>query len=250
LKKETLFFRALLAFSLFIIAVEVEAQPLAPSTTITYVQAGYSADQERRGVAVPLALSALLPGSGERLYNAHGRAAAFLTSELTLWVAFWWSYTQKERALANAYSYAARYAGASPAAKDNPALLQAIADYRSRGGVNSLSSSPHQGDDYNQEMIRSGKEIDLQWADAPEYSWDWGNTEAPENEAHWENYKEMVSSYRLYKISFQAFAGGLLLNRLLSLVDVLQLHRTGGKQPTARILPSGVGSGAELLITF
>lgn len=215
------------------------------------IDAGFSIEkQERPGLALPLLLSALLPGSGEQLYNARGRATLFWVTEAVLWTTLWWSYNQRERALTNAYSYAARYASASTSSRSDVALLQAMADYRSRSGNATLSSSPQLGDDYNQEQLRAGNAIDERWPNHPDNSWDWGNPEAMENQDRWDHYKGLVSDYRLYQISFQAIIGGLLLNRLLSLADVLQLHRTGGKQPTARLLPSGTGTGAEILITF
>ena len=97
---------------------------------------------EDRPLAAPLLLSAVLPGSGERMLGSNGRAAGFLAAEAALWASLWWSWNERERTLSSAHAYAVRHAGASASAKGKAKLLQAMADYRSRSGNASLSSTP------------------------------------------------------------------------------------------------------------
>ncbi len=204
---------------------------------------------EDRPLAMPLLLSAVLPGSGERMLGSNGRAAGFLAAEAALWASLWWSWNERERTLSSAHAYAVRHAGASASAKGKAKLLQAMADYRSRSGNASLSSTPAFNDDYDQDRIRAGEAADAEWARDDAHSWDWGSPESEENDAHWRRYKGMMSDYRTSQIAFQAIAGALVLNRILSLVDVLQLRRSGG--PSApRIVPAAGGTGAGVAVPF
>ena len=219
-----------------------------PAATVTVVTAGEPRGE--RPLAAPVALSALLPGSGERYLGSNARARGFLAAEAVLWASLWWSANSRDRALSTAHAYAVRHAGASASAKGKAKLLQAMADYRSRSGVASLSSSPEFNDDYDQDRIRAGESPEEAWPADDAHSWDWGSSESEENDAHWRHYKRLMGDYRANRIAFQAIVGALVLNRLLSVVDVLQLRRAGAGGPSAAIVPSGAGTGADLIVDF
>ena len=232
---------ALLAQGPVLRAPDADEEPLRATLS--------SPAQDERPLAAPLLLSAILPGSGERMLGSNGRAAGFLAAEAVLWASLWWSWNDRERTLSTAHAYAVRHAGASASAKGKAKLLQAMADYRSRSGNASLSSAPAFNDDYDQDRIRAGEAADAEWAQDDAHSWDWGSPESEENDAHWRRYKGMMSDYRTSRITVQALAGALVLNRILSLVDVLQLRRSGG--PSApRIVPAPDGTGAGVAVPF
>jgi hypothetical protein len=225
-----------------------------PPPTITTLRLGQSA-APGRSLGAGLALSALVPGLGHRWLGHDQRGRTFLWADAVLWGSLWGSLALRERAIDDARSYAGRYAGATGAPR-NTEYLQLMADYRSRSGLGSNNSSPVAMEDYNQDMIRQGREVDEEWANDAAHQWDWGSPEAPANHREWEAYRDLIRDYRLTQIAFQASVGALVLDRLFAMVDLLRLYRAGGDPtrpfalPRASVQPRAFAPGVDVAVRF
>lgn len=199
-----------------------------------------------------LGASALLPGMGELYLGEQKMVRPFVWVDAALWITAISSYVIGDRYISSAHDYAVRHAGLNTNSKD-VSLLNTVGDYRSRSGVSGQNSSPDMDEDYNQAMIRSGKKIDNEFDSS--ILWDWGASDNPESTEHMEEYKDRLSHYRVSRIVFQASIGALVLNRVISLLDVMRVYRaTSSKSFSERVrfLPefSDEGSGLSVNVKF
>lgn len=199
-----------------------------------------------------LGASALLPGMGELYLGEQKMVRPFVWVDAALWITAIGSYVIGNRYITSAHDYAVRHAGLNTNSKD-VSLLNTVGDYRSRGGVDGQNSSPDMNEDYNQAMIRSGKKIDDEFDSS--ILWDWGSSDNPESTEHIDEYKERLSHYRISRIVFQASIGALVLNRVISVLDVMRVYRaTSSKSFSERVrfLPEFAedGSGLSVNVKF
>lgn len=175
-----------------------------------------------KSLALAVGASALLPGMGELYLGERELVRPFVWTDVALWVTTLGSYFIGERYITSAHDYAVRHAGLTTKSK-KVSMLNKVGDYRSRGGVAGQNSSPDMDEDYNQAMIRSGKKIDEE-LDAS-IQWDWGSSDNPETTKHIDEYKSRLRHYRVSRIVFQASAGALVLNRVVSMLDAVRIYR-------------------------
>ena len=199
-----------------------------------------------------LGASALLPGMGELYLGEQKMVRPFVWVDAALWITTIGSYVIGNRYISSAHDYAVRHAGLNTNSK-KVSLLNTVGDYRSRGGVAGQNSSPDMNEDYNQAMIRSGKKIDEEFDSS--IQWDWGSSNNPESTEHMEEYKDRLSHYRISRIVFQASIGALVLNRVISVLDVMRIYRaTSSKSFSERVrfLPEFTedGSGLSVNVKF
>ncbi|MCQ2108346.1 MAG: hypothetical protein MJZ05_06230 [Fibrobacter sp.] len=192
--------------------------------------------------------SALLPGMGELYLGEKQFVRPFVWTDAALWMTTIGSYFIGERFIASAHNYAVRHAGLNSKSR-KVSMLNIVGDYRSRSGVDGQNSSPDMDEDYNQSMIRAGKEIDEELA--AEIQWDWGSSDNPESTEHIEEYKSRLRHFRVSRIIFQASMGALVLNRVVSVLNSVRIYRaTSSKAFTERMefVPQFFEDGSGLLL--
>jgi hypothetical protein len=177
-----------------------------------------------KNLALAIAASAVLPGTGHYYLGKNSRGAAFIWVDAALWVSAGITYIYSDNQLENARGYAVKHAGAEGAPKDLD-FLTLMGNYRSRGGSLYQNSSPDNNEDYNQAMIRAGLEIDAEYPYKYGYIWDWGSSDNPETTARMDEYNEMLKRHRISKIAFQVSLGAMALNRVLAILDVVWTYR-------------------------
>lgn len=177
---------------------------------------------QNKSLWLALGASALLPGMGELYLDERSLVKPFVWTDAALWLTAIGSYFIGERYITSAHGYAVRHAGLTSGSKD-VSLLNTVGDYRSRGGVVGQNSSPDMDEDYNQAMIRAGKAIDDEYSESVQ--WDWGSSDNPETTERIEEYKSRLRHFRVSRIVFQVSVGALVLNRVVSILDVMRVYR-------------------------
>lgn len=197
--------------------------------------------------------SALLPGMGELYLNEPSRMRPFIFADAALWMAALTTYFVGENYMTTAVSYASRHAGIKNPSRDID-FLNTMGKYRSRGGVAGQNSSPDMNEDYNQAMIRSGIAIDAEFPNTEDYYWDWGASDNPQTTKNMNRYNKILRHYRISRIVFQVSVGALVVNRIISILDVMQIYRSTSSKDLANVqlIPQFFpdGSGASLFVTF
>ena len=192
--------------------------------------------------------SAVLPGMGERYLGEQQFVRPFVWTDVALWFTAIGSYVIGERYISSAHNYAVRHAGLNSDSK-NVSMLNTVGDYRSRGGVEGQNSSPDMDEDYNQAMIRAGKEIDEDLS--ADIQWDWGSSDNPETTEHIDEFKSRMRHYRVSRIVFQVSVGALLLNRVVSMLNTIRVYRaTSSRSFTERMefVPEFYEDGSGLML--
>jgi hypothetical protein len=196
----------------------------------------------RKSIWLASGLSLLLPGAGEQYLGATTRAKTFFAVELVSVAAAWLSWRTREDALVSARELASRYAGADTQDK-SIAFLELMAQYRSRRPVGTRHDS------YDEAMLLSGQNPDRQFPLTDSYTWDWGSSENPENDAHLRSFESQLRSYRASKIALSFSLGAMGVSRILSLADVLWLHRRAS-WIQAEVIPLPQGAAGRLAWRF
>lgn len=191
------------------------------SQVVITVDENVSKNQDK-SLWLALGASALLPGMGELYLDERTLVKPFVWTDAALWLTAIGSYFIGERYITSAHGYAVRHAGLTSGSKD-VSLLNTVGDYRSRGGVAGQNSSPDMDEDYNQAMIRAGKAIDDEYSES--IQWDWGSSDNPESTERIEEYKSRLRHFRVSRIVFQVSVGALVLNRVVSILDVMRVYR-------------------------
>ena len=185
-----------------------------------------------KNVFLAVGASALLPGMGELYLGEQKFVRPFVWTDLALWVTAISSYVVGDRYVTSAHNYAVRHAGFT--GNKNISLLNTVGSYRSRSGVFGQNSSPDMNEDYNQAMIRSGRNVDEEFA--KDIVWDWGSSDNPESTEHIEEFKSRMRHYRVSRIVFQVSVGALILNRVVSMLDAVRIYRaTSTKSFSSRV---------------
>lgn len=239
-------FKKIIILFALISVVPIFALPTVISIDTTMSQ---NSDKNLLGA---LGLSLILPGAGEKYLNTDKRSHVFMWTDFALLGLTGISYAFGEGYLSSAQSYSVRYGGATNPKRDLN-FLELMGEYESRGGHTGMNSSPEGYEDYNQSMIRKGLDIEKEYPNTETFSWDWGISDNPENQKNLNKYNKMLSNYRVSKIIFQASIGALVLNRLVSMIDVIQIHRsTANSKITLNIVPiiSQTTKGGVLVMNF
>lgn len=185
-----------------------------------------------KNVFLAVGASALLPGMGELYLGEQKFVRPFVWTDLALWVTAIGAYVVGDRYVTSAHNYAVRHAGFTGG--KNVSLLNTVGSYRSRSGVFGQNSSPDMDEDYNQAMIRSGKNIDEEFS--KDILWDWGSSDNPESTEHIEEFKSRMRHFRVSRIVFQVSVGALILNRVVSMLDAVRIYRaTSSKSFSSRV---------------
>lgn len=230
----------------FFLAILLAAS-CAFSQVVVSVDESVSKNKDK-SVLLAISSSVLLPGMGEMYLGENTFVRAFMWTDLALWVTTFSSYMIGERYITSAHSYAVRHAGLTTKSK-KVSLLNTVGDYRSRSGVEGQNSSPDMDEDYNQSMLRSGKKVDEEFDES--IQWDWGSSDNPETTDHIDEFKSRMRHYRVSRIVFQASLGALVLNRLISVLDVVRVYRkTSSKSFSQNIefLPEFYDDGSGLSV--
>lgn len=241
--------------AVFLVILLCSAESFA-QTTVIAVDESISRNSSK-SLPIAIGASALLPGLGQHYLGEGSYAKVYMWTDVALWVATFGSYFFGERQIASARSYASRYAGISNPPSDE-SFLNLMADYRSRGGVDGENSNPDSDEDYNQAMLRSGKAIDEDYPYDEEHTWNWGSSDNPETTKHMSHYSDILRNYRISRIAFQISVGALILNRVISILDVMRIYRSTSNSLAEvdsrrwNIFPEfrPEGPGATFLLTF
>ena len=228
----------------------------------TYAQTVISVDEsisKNSSKSLPLAIGAslLLPGMGQYYLGEETFVKAYIWTDVALWVATFGSYFFGERQIANARSYASRHAGiVNPPSSES--FLNFMGDDRSRGGVAGENANPDSDEDYNQSMLRRGHAIDKDYPFDESHSWNWGSSDNPETSHRMSHFRDIMRNYRISRIAFQVSIGALILNRVISVLDVMGIYRSTSSDLAAsetkrlHVFPDfrPEGPGATLLLSF
>lgn len=168
--------------------------------------------------ALPLTMSAFVPGTGEILLGKTTRGGIMLGTDLLALTA-WLASGREINNLTESYKqYAKTYAGIPDEVQDS--YYQHIQQY--------LSS-----DDFNDAQILGARNYYLiygynpeayqQYVDentySPEEAWDW---QSAEHQAHYRSLRFRTQSTKMYK---NLSLGAMLLNRFVSLIDVALISK-------------------------
>lgn len=215
------------------------------SQVVISVDENVSRNQDKN-LWLAMGASALLPGMGELYLGEKSLVRPFVWTDAALWITAIGSYFIGERYVTSAHSYAVRHAGLTSDSRD-VSLLNDVGNYRSRSGVQGQNTSPDMDEDYNQAMIRAGKDIDESYSESVQ--WDWGSSDNPETSDHIDEFKSRMRHFRVSRIVFQVSVGALVLNRVVSILDAMRIYRaTSSKSFADRIefVPEFFGDGSGL----
>lgn len=196
----------------------------------------------KRSVWAAAGLSLLLPGAGEQYLGATTRAKVFFATELVSVAAAWLSWRNRDDALVSARELASRYAGADAQDK-SISFLELMGQYRSRRQVG------NRHDSYDEAMLLSGQSPERIFPNSDTYTWDWGSTENPDNDSHLRSYESQLRVYRASKVALSFSLGAMGVSRILSLADVLWLHRRAAWVDAA-VVPLPQGAAGRLAWRF
>ncbi len=211
---------------IFVLSLSSFAQVVIGAPDIQTVSG--DTDDGRKSLIGAIGLSALLPGSGEAYLGNEYRQKVFLTTELTFLAVTGISYILQDHYFKSAHSYASRWAGAGQGPRELE-YMELMEQFRSRSGIDGQNSISANQDDYNLNQIRSGRAIDEHYPSTPEYTWDWGTSDNPENTKHWNRYGDILDNYRQSLVVLKASIGALILNRVISAVSVIQYYKSNRK---------------------
>lgn len=203
-----------------------------------------------KSVITGMALSLAIPGMGQKYLGEDKRVKPYVWTEVLGWSTMIASWFVGDAYLRSAQSYASHHAGVKNPPKDAD-FLDLMSRYRSRAGIEGQNSNPDLKDNYNMFMIRSDEEIIADYPDDASHTWDWGPTENPENSDHMREYDRILQNYRISRIVFQVSIGVVVLNRLVSMVDVLRIYRATSNNSLAfvpNLTPNT--AGADLIYSF
>ena len=148
--------------------------------------------------------SIILPGWGEHSLGYASRGYTFNSSELCLWVGYTALIFLGQSMEQDMIAYAASHAGVDPAGKDNFYYTD-IGNY----------SNIH---DYNDQKLRY-RQFDRLYPETDEYTWAWDSDDARQEF----DQLRYNSQRMLHGATF--VVGGLILNRLVSMIDIIALTK-------------------------
>lgn len=211
-----------------------------------------------KNFGLAIGASAILPGMGQLYLGEKKFVRAYVWSDVAFWTSTIGSYFFGQRQISNAQAYASRYAGVvNPS--DNVDFLNTMGDYRSRSGVSGQNSNPDMDEDYDQAQLRAGKTVDNEYPEDASHTWDWGSSDNPATTAHINHYNDILQKYRVSRIVFQISVGALILNRVISILDVMRVYHAtssgdlaGAPKWKVQMYPEFYpdGSGVSMFVGF
>jgi hypothetical protein len=181
--------------------------------TIFIIQIGYAQQKH------PFIKSAILPGWGELTYDKTDRAKSFFVRESLIWLSLLGSQYVSS-------NYESKYSAFSRLHADidlSDKEYQFVVDI---GNYDSL-------EDYNDAKERT-RQFSMKYPEGEGYEWEWDTSE---NRLQFDEYR--ITSSTADKFSSFTIAG-LILHRVISLIDVLYLERIGSKiDLESAIIPLG-----------
>jgi len=230
----------------FILLIGVQ---IAFSQTVVSVDENLSRNRDK-SLVLAMAASAVLPGAGHFYLGNDSRALSFFWIDAALWVSASTTWFYGDDQLKSARGYAVKYAGAEGAPKDLN-FLTLMGNYRSRGGSLYQNSNPNNDEDYNQAMLRAGREIDAEYPYEYGYIWDWGSSDNPETTERMKTYNKMLKRHRIAKIAFQVSIGAMALNRVLAILDAMRLYRqTSANFSHLQIIPIWAPKQSGIFVNY
>jgi hypothetical protein len=227
----------------FVYAQALPANSPNPTNVIKFDFGKESKQYRGKSLTLALTQSFLLPGLGESYLNRPDRSKWFFSAEIVGWAALIFTHYYSEHQLNRLYSYANTHAR-TQGLKKSEADLQLLGEYRFRDRVSSVQPASESGVDYQHDI-----DLQNQTADTGELYWDWGSSYEYEGADPFYSYKDMLKNYRKAQIGWQISVGMLALNRLLSVLDVFHLYRSGNSNLTLSPIPAS-DPGLQLSVKF
>lgn len=234
---------AVVSLILLLLALQVPAQ------MVISVDPNISRNAHRSG-AWAMLLSGVVPGAGQIYLQEKSLVQAYLWTDLAFMSAAAITWFSSQTSLTSAQGYARRHSGiVNPPA--DPDFLDLLAQYRSRDGILGQNSNPDLKDNYNLALIRSGESPEKYYPFDAAHTWDWGSSENPQNTANMQEYNQIMRRYRMARIGFQVSIGALVLNRLVSVFDVMRIYRSTSSAnfAVAPLMYEGQ-NGAQMVVNF
>ena len=167
--------------------------------------------QEKISTLKVMALSAILPGSGDLYMGNYQKGAAFISAEVLIWFAYFRLEQERDWAIDSYQDYASSYAEV-PRGQDD-SYYQRIQNYYS-------------SEDYNEVIIRDARNFYLIYNNdqesyqtyldnyliVEEEAWKW------ESQSHWREYKRRRTRKQDMEIYANFALGAALLNRVVSII--------------------------------
>jgi hypothetical protein len=205
-----------------------------------------------KSLSSAIGFSALVPGMGQKYLGESQAVKKFVWVDAAGFSAVLVGYMAGQSYLASAQAFASHHAGIVNPPRD-PTFLDVVARYRSRSGPAGQNSNPDLAENYDMSLIRSGKSVDDLYASDPSHTWDWGSSDNPETTARMREYNDILQRYRFSKVIFQVAVGMVVLNRIVSVFDVLRIFRaTSGGPLVLDVQPiwSPQNAGLDLQVGF
>lgn len=177
-----------------------------------------------KSLGIALGLSAVLPGAGEWYLSDSRSAKTLVLIDVGVWAGVWISLTAMDTYLTSAQSYASQYAGLEGKGKSID-FLTTMSIYRS------YQEKQNRQDSYEFNQNLAGKppsEWDI--APNPENYWDFGTPLDPQNTKNWRAFRESVKMYGRAKVVRNWMVGGLIVGRMFSFFNTLNLYRSTSVQ--------------------
>jgi len=177
--------------------------------------------------------SAIVPGWGERSLNYVRRSYGFNASEIALWVTYLAFECYGQAVASDMKAYAAAHAGVNPSGKDEYYFTD-IGNYKNIY-------------EYNDQKLRD-RSVDLFYPVTGDYYWAW-DTESSRKSF---DKLRIRSATALRNATFAV--GGLIANRIISMLDIMILTRNRLDIPSydieSTLRPTNAGLSFSLSVKF
>ncbi|MFQ6613809.1 MAG: hypothetical protein ACE5D1_03110 [Fidelibacterota bacterium] len=184
---------------------------------------------ENESGKIPVLKSLILPGWGEMEMNSRTRSTAFFTSEFALWTFTLGSYFIHARGVDYYRALAGEHAGVNPVEKNYQYWVD-IGNYATL-------------DDFNDEHLR-WRESDRIYPRDGTWDWTW---DTASNRHKYE--RSRIAADR-WLLTGKFMAGGLVLNHIISAIDVIYLKNKSGTHLTFSARPGSGRRSADYTLSF
>ncbi len=171
-------------------------------------EGGQAVSPQRKGTRAIL-LSLILPGAGEWSLGHRRMAKLFLGAEVALWAGYFGSLAYAEVLRRDYQTFAALHAGVNPTGKDDQYWIDI-------GNANNIY-------DFNEKRLVQ-RNLDAVYWNTQQYYWQW------DDEQNRYRYIDLRLKQHRWKRGATFVIGGMILNRILSTVDVIRIIRKEKKQ--------------------
>ncbi len=155
---------------------------------------------------IPILLSAIIPGSGEKYLGQKKISSCFFLGEAIIWSSFFISKSYSNRAYEDAKSFAYLHAGARNGIEEKDMkYYENLADFINIGEYNRLH-----------EINRDASKI---YPVNDNWAWNW------DNRNNFATYDNMMRDYRKWEMTGSFLVGTMIANRFLSVIDVISISK-------------------------